>query len=175
MPPFLIIPGYTNSGPAHWQTLWERQLPNARRVQQRDWDHPNRSEWVTKLDEEIRTSAEPPVLIAHSLGCLTVVSWAAEHPRPITGALLVAPPDVETPDSLDVLRGFTPIPMLPLHFPSMVVASEDDPYVTLLRSVEFAQAWGSRFVSVGAAGHLNTAAGFGPWPAGEALLHQLLA
>lgn len=175
MPPFLIVPGYTNSGAAHWQSLWEQQFADARRVQQRDWDHPDRDEWIAALDEAIRASTEPPLLIAHSLGCLTVVAWAAGHSQRVAGALLVAPPDVEAADALDVLRGFAPIPMLPLRFPSIVVASENDPYATLARSTIFAQAWGSQFVSAGQAGHINTAAGYGPWPAGELLLQQLFA
>ena len=37
----------------------------------------------------------------------------------------------------------------------------------------FAAAWGTEFIDIGAAGHINTASGFGPWPFGEVLLERL--
>jgi uncharacterized protein len=175
MSEILLIPGYSGSGPEHWQTLWERRLPNARRVRQRDWNRPDRREWTTTVDREVRRCAAPPVLVAHSLGCLTVVCWAAEHEVAVKGALLVAPPDVEAPDALEEIRSFAPVPMEPLSFPVITVMSEDDPHATSARSRAFAAAWQSRLVSVGAAGHLNSASGLGSWPAGLELLDQLLA
>jgi predicted alpha/beta hydrolase family esterase len=69
--------------------------------------------------------------------------------------------------------GFAPIPLLTLPFPSIVVASEDDPWVSLERAGFFAERWGSRFQNIGKAGHINLAAGFGPWPQGLELLQQL--
>lgn len=169
----LTVPGYTGSGPQHWQSLWEARIPGARRVQQRDWDRPELIEWVAALDAEIAAAAAPPLLVAHSLGCLAVVHWAARHPRPVAGALLVAPADAEAADALAPLRGFAPIPRAPLPFPSILVASDDDPFLAPGRARELAAAWGSRLAGAGAAGHLNTVAGYGPWPAGEALLAEL--
>jgi uncharacterized protein len=174
MCPILIVPGYTGSGPEHWQSLWEKAMPHTRRVEQRAWAAPDRTEWVAALGRAITSTEAPPVLIAHSLGCLTVAHWASERRSAIAGALLVAPPDVERLDTPDVLRSFSPIPLSPLAFPSIVVASTDDPYVSVQRSATFARAWGCRFVTIGAAGHINTASGFGPWPEGELLLRQLM-
>jgi uncharacterized protein len=171
----LVLPGYQDSGPEHWQSLWERAVPDVRRVVQRDWESPDRDEWVATLDRAIAGASAPPVLVAHSLGCLAVVHWAARHRAPVHGALLVAPPDVERPDFLPAARSFGPIPRHPLPFPSVVVASADDPYADLDRARGFARAWGSELVDLGPAGHINTAAGFGPWPAGEALLERLRA
>jgi len=169
----LVVPGWTNSGPEHWQSLWERDHPGFRRVQQRDWDHPDRAEWVRTLDAAIRAESEPPVLVAHSLGCIAVAHWAAAHDRPIAGALLVAPADVERPDAPAPIRNFAPVPLPALPFPAIVVASSDDPYLGLDRAAHFARCWGARLVDLGAAGHINTDAGFGPWPRGLALLHEL--
>jgi predicted alpha/beta hydrolase family esterase len=169
----LIVPGYSNSGPEHWQSLWEREHPEYRRVMQRDWDHPERDVWVSALDQAIVQAAHPVVLVAHSLGCLTVAHWASQYERPIRGALLVAPPDAEAPDFAVDNGGFAPIPLAPLPFPSIVVASTDDPYVSLERAEQFARAWGSLCVNLGPCGHINTAAGFGPWPFGEELLAEL--
>ena len=171
--PVLVIPGWGDSGPTHWQTLWERANPAFRRVVQRDWEYPVRSEWVETLDRHIGAVGEPPVLVAHSLGCIAVAHWARAGSRPIHAALLVVPPDVEHPDFPPVMEGFAPIPRERLAFPSIVVGSRNDQFGDFERSRTLAEAWGSRFVDAGHSGHLNTDAGFGPWPLGEALLAEL--
>ena len=173
-PRVLILPGYQNSGPEHWQSLWEARHPEYRRVHQRDWEYPRRADWVAAVDEAVRADSAPVVFVAHSLGCVTVAHWAAGHAHEVAGALLVAPPDIERPDALSDVRDFAPIPLAPLPFPSIVVASTDDPFAAFERARAWADAWGSRFVSLGAAGHVNAAAGFGAWPAGEALLAELM-
>jgi predicted alpha/beta hydrolase family esterase len=171
--PVLIVPGWGDSGPGHWQALWERAHPEFRRVVQRDWEYPIRAEWVEALRRAILTAGDPVVVVAHSLGCLAVAHGAREGPLPVHAALLVAPPDVEHPDFPPVIEGFAPIPRQPLAFASVVVASRNDPYSDFEGTRALAHAWGSRFVDAGKSGHLNTDAGFGPWPLGEALLAEL--
>jgi predicted alpha/beta hydrolase family esterase len=173
-PPVLIVPGWGDSGPQHWQTLWERANPGFRRVVQRDWQYPIRAEWVETLTREIRGTAQPAVVVAHSLGCIALAHCASGGALPLKGALLVAPPDVEDPDFPPVIEGFAPVPRARLPFPSVVVASRNDPFAAFERSRSLAEAWGSRFVDAGCGGHLNADAGFGPWPVGEALLAELL-
>ncbi len=172
----LLIPGYGNSGPGHWQSLWEANLRYAKRVEMPNWDFPRRTEWVETLDTAIRAASQqaPPLLVAHSLGCLAVAHWAQSYQRPIHGALLVAPVDVERPDTLAVVKDFAPIPLFGLPFPSHVVASSNDPFTSIERSREFADAWDSLFTDLGPRGHINTAAGYGEWPRGEAFLQDLL-
>jgi predicted alpha/beta hydrolase family esterase len=173
----LIIPGYTNSGPQHWQSLWQKANPEYRRVEQQDWDTPDVALWVAALDREVQSASDPVVLVAHSLGCVTVAHWVVCHPEAasrVAAALLGAPADIERSDAPQVLRAFGPIPCLPLPFPSVVVASATDPYAHIDRARMFAEAWRSRFVDIGDAGHINTAAGFGPWPDGEQILASLL-
>jgi predicted alpha/beta hydrolase family esterase len=171
--PVLMVPGWESSGPQHWQSLWERANPAFRRVRQRDWDHPLRADWIAALDAAVAECQRPPVLVGHSLGCIAIAEWASRASRRAAGALLVAPADVERDDAPGAIRDFIPVPMQALPFPSIVVASTDDPYLGIDRAEAFAAAWGSRLVSIGAAGHINTAAGFGEWPAGERLLHEL--
>jgi predicted alpha/beta hydrolase family esterase len=168
-----MLPGYLDSDPGHWQTLWERAHPGYRRVQQRDWEHPHRDEWVAALERALAEVAGPVMLVAHSLGCMLVAHWAAEFRRPIQGALLVAPPDVERADFPPEITGFAPVPRERLPFPSILVASTNDPYADFARSELFAACWGSRLVPLGACGHINAEAGFGPWPEGERLLAEL--
>ncbi|MBW3572432.1 MAG: alpha/beta hydrolase [Gemmatimonadetes bacterium] len=174
LPLVLTVPGWTGSGPGHWQTLWERAEPRrVRRVEQRDWDAPRLDDWIRALDAAIAAEPASVVLAAHSLGCIAVAHWAANSTRAIAGALLVAPADVERPDAPGAIRGFAPVPLRPLPFRSVLVASSDDEYLAMDRAAHFARCWGSELVPIGAAGHVNTAAGFGRWPEGERLLRAL--
>ena len=174
--PVLIIPGLGGSGPDHWQSRWQSRLPNARRVEQADWDEPDRADWIARLDEAVAQAEHPPILIAHSLSCALVACWAATHARPVHAALLVAPADIEsdthTPSEAHVFR---PLPMTRLPFPTIVAASRDDPYVAFARATAMAKVWGAELVDVGNAGHINTASGYGEWPEGERLLVRLQA
>ena len=119
------------------------------------------------------------VLVAHSSACALVAHWAAAAPAAhrsrVVGALLVAPSDPEGPHYPVGPSGFAPMPLLPLPFRTIVVASRNDDYVSLERARSCADAWGSTFVDVGSAGHINSASGLGAWPAGYALLEGLRA
>ena len=126
----LIIPGYENSGPDHWQTRWERQLSTARRVEQASWDAPRRSEWVARIVTEVKRARRPVVLVAHSLGVPAVAHAAPQlKGSQVRGAFLVGLPDVENPALIpDVELDFGPLPRDPLPFPSVLVASRNDPF-----------------------------------------------
>jgi predicted alpha/beta hydrolase family esterase len=172
----LTLAGLWNSGPQHWQTLWEAKYPAWVRVPHRDWSNPNCHEWVAELDAAIAACEGPPLLVAHSLGTMLVAHWARSGSQlKVAGAFLVSPSDVEAPSYPVDANGFAPVPMQQLPFPSMVVASGDDPFVSIARARSFAQAWGSKLVEIGAAGHVNGDAGYGPWPQGEQLLEQFCA
>lgn len=176
--PVLLVPGWRNSGPGHWQSLWEARLKGARRVEMPNWEVPRRQEWVEALDEAVqafwREVPEPPVLVAHSVGCQAVAHWAATFDRPVRAALLVAPADVERRGAPEVLRSFAPIPKGRLPFPSRVVASDNDPNLSEPRARAMAEAWGAAFTLIPGGGHFNPPAGYGEWPAGEALLQEWL-
>ena len=174
-PSVLILPGIGNSGPEHWQSLWERRNPAFRRVQQRDWDHPEKDEWVEALELAVVQSRGNVVLVAHSLACLAVAHWAFGSRTRVKAALLVAVPDPEGPSFPREARGFSAVPLQPFGFSSAVVASADDPYGGLEHSKRCAHAWGARLVTVGAVGHINAQSGLGDWPEGFALLRELIA
>ncbi|MGH6893492.1 MAG: RBBP9/YdeN family alpha/beta hydrolase [Dongiaceae bacterium] len=173
-PPVLIVPGLGGSGPDHWQSLWQARLPNASRVEQADWDRPDRAGWIARLDAAVAQAPRPPILVAHSLSCALVACWAASYLRPIHAALLVGPADIEsdtrTPPETHTFR---PLPLARLPFTTIVVASRDDPYVDFERATAMARAWCAELVDAGNAGHLNTASGYGEWPVGERLLSRL--
>ena len=176
MTPVLVLPGWGDSGPQHWQTLWEAADPLCRRVVQRDWMNPSLTEWREALDHAVAACERPPILVAHSLACALVAHWAARTQHRAAGALLVAPADADIVSlMIESIASFAPVPLDPLPFASIVVASTDDPYVSVPRAETFARAWGARLVVIGAAGHINADAGFGNWPEGWRLLQELRA
>lgn len=173
----LTLPGLNGSGQGHWQTLWEKHRANIRRVEQAHWNDPSPTTWMKRLHEEIVAPGKPVLLVAHSLGCHVVANWAAiiaqGYGRPVAGALLVAPPEVERLDAHPVLRRFSPRPRQPLPFPSILVASRDDRYATIEESRSMARIWQSHFVDIGNCGHINADSGLGLWRNGLNLLDQL--
>ena len=171
----LLLPGWLDSGPGHWQSRWEA-LYGDQRVQQDDWEWPRRGDWMARLEEVILESEEPAVLVAHSLGCQLVAAWAAHsrHVARVRAALLVAVPDTERDDMPPNLFNWRPIVREPMPFASLVVTSSDDPYGSLERTEQIASAWGSASFSIGERGHINGDSALGDWPQGRALLHELL-
>lgn len=172
--PVLILPGIYNSGPEHWQSLWQAAHPNFQRVMQRDWDYPVCSEWVATLEQAVKEAGPRTILVAHSMGCLLVAHWAASTQLTIEGAMLVSVPDSTGPNFPSEAVGFAPVPLNILPFKSIVVASSDDPYGSVDHMQRCASAWGSRFVAIGAAGHINAGSGLGAWPDGYHLLETLV-
>jgi uncharacterized protein len=195
-PRVLILPGWQNSGPAHWQSLWEAQH-GYERVQQHDWMHPLRGDWITQLEDHVLSISQLPahipralepenslknsspqiLLVAHSLGCHLVAAWAAlsQNAHRVKGALLVAPPDGQREQFPAELKSWRPPVLQKLPFPSICVISSDDPFCELQVGCEMAAAWGSRLMELGDKGHINADSDLGDWPQGQALLAQLLA
>jgi predicted alpha/beta hydrolase family esterase len=167
---FIIVPGWRDSGPGHWQSLWADRLAGAVRVQQDDWITPSRQAWVATLARTILQQGEPVVVVAHSLGCIATAHLPPEAAARIQGALLVAPAD---PERLAVLSDFAPVPFQKLPYRSVLVASSNDPFCPVRLAGAYARAWGSEFVRLPEAGHINIASGHGEWPLGVALLQSL--
>lgn len=174
---YLIVPGWQGSGDEHWQSHWQRSLPNSSRVEQRDWLTPRRDEWVAALEQQIAADPRPAILIAHSLGCVTVAHWATQASsaalRRVRGALLVAPADVERPSCPEALRNFAPMPRQLLPFPSQLVGSDNDSAASAARAIELARDWGSEVAILSGAGHINVKSGHQRWDQGFAYLFRL--
>lgn len=164
----LIVPGWTNSGPNHWQTRWQARLKTARRVEQDDWDTVDLAKWTGCLVAAVEAATKPIVLIAHSCGVPTVAHAAPRFPEGrVVGAFLVAPGgESQTAAIPGMDPAFTPYPREPLPFPSLLIASSNDPYCTPAEAGDMALAWGSLLIDAGDAGHINTESGHGPWPEG---------
>lgn len=163
----LIIPGLRSSGPAHWQSWLEQRVPGAVRVEQSDWATAKLADWSSRVRSAISRTSGPIVVVAHSFGVLAAVQAASDHDKRIAGALLVAPADPDRFGVSDVL------PDGPLNFPAIVVGSTNDPWMRFDRVAYWADRWRADLINLGAAGHINADAGYGPWPEGLAFLQQL--
>lgn len=184
-PTVLIVPGLRDHAPEHWQTLLHEELERegwpVASVPRRQHEKLSCALWIEALEQSLASIAGPVVLVAHSGGAMMVVHWAqARGRRPIHGALLATPADLEQPlppgyPSQDELQrhGWLPVPRLPLPFRSIVAASSNDPLARHDRVADFAAAWGSELVELGPVGHLNPAAGYGPWPRAREFVHAL--
>ncbi|MGS5086284.1 RBBP9/YdeN family alpha/beta hydrolase [Hydrogenophaga sp. A37] len=169
-PTVIIVPGWRNSGAGHWQSLWTERLPHVLRVEQDDWVSPLKRAWVQRLTDTIEQAPGPVVVVAHSLGCIATTHLPPEVAARIQGALLVAPAD---PERRGVLADFAPVPYQKLPYRSVLVASSNDPFCPVRLAGAYARAWGSEFVRLNDAGHINVDSGHGEWPLGLALLQSL--
>jgi predicted alpha/beta hydrolase family esterase len=175
---FLVLPGWQGSGEDHWQTHWQKALPNTSRLQVTSWVKPDPQEWREALEATLQQLDAPVVLIAHSLGCINLVNWpeqaSAELLKKIQAALLVAPADVERPGCPDALQPFAPISRKPLPFPALVLGSKNDPAASAQRVSELANLWQVPYEILGRVGHINTASGHHRWEEGFHWLYELL-
>lgn len=169
------IPGLRNSDTGHWQTDWETRFPESfQRVHQLSWEQPDKGLWTNAIEESLADSNHQDlILIGHSVGCATIMHWHKDFHHRIKAALLVAPSDVDRLGFPKYITGFSPMPLDLLPFPSIVVASTDDHVVSIERAEYFAENWGSDFVTIENAGHIETKSGFGKWEEGLGLVWKL--
>ncbi|WP_437879547.1 RBBP9/YdeN family alpha/beta hydrolase [Pseudomonas sp. LRF_L74] len=174
---YLILPGWQGSPEQHWQSHWQRSLPNCTRVEQRDWNLPDQGDWIVALERQVNADTTPVILIAHSLGCITVANWAQRAPAAslgkVLGALLVAPADVERPACPEALKGFAPISRSALPFPTQLIGSDNDAAASPVRALELARDWGAHAAILPGAGHINVKSGHERWEQGFAYLYRL--
>lgn len=170
----LMLPGWLNSGAGHWQSQWELRHGYTR-VEQHDWQRPLRGDWIARLEDMLLSCTEPAVLVAHSLGCLTVAAWAAhsKNLHLVKAALLVAPPDSAREDMRQMLPGWV-VRLQKLPFKTLVFASSNDPFCALARAEQLAFAWEADYKSIGDRGHINAESGLGDWPQAHAELEHLM-
>jgi|SRR5687768_59014 len=178
----LIVPGLRDHVTDHWQTHLAAQLPTAVTVAPLQVDKLSCAARVDALDDALAAIAGPVIVVAHSAGVMMLAHWAqSRRPRGyVVGALLATPADVESPfpagyPTIDTLQahGWLPIPRMPLPFPTLLAASRNDPLCAFHRAQQLALDWRSELVDLGDVGHLNPAAGYGPWPRALELVARL--
>lgn len=166
---FLILPCRDNASPDHWQSHWQLALPGMTRVEQDDWMDPQLALWAARLNEYLERASRPVILIAYSLGTSLIMHWAKQaHRFNVAGAFMVATSDRGQPDIWPDAQknGFAPMVLDRLPFPSMVLASRNDPYVVFDRSESFGAVWGATLVDMGHSGHMGNSDKLGLWPKG---------
>ncbi len=162
----LLVPGLRDSGPAHWQTHWERHL-GARRVVQDDFERADLEGWSDRIVETAVRGGRDLVLVAHSFGCLAAVHAAPRLARHLRALMLVAP---ASPAKFGIEHAL----WRPVEVPSLLVASRNDPWLSFDGARELVKRWSSRLHDLGHAGHINADSGYGPWPEGLELLSGLI-
>lgn len=164
----LIVPGLGGGGPGYWYERWGKKLRTANRVEQDNWDNPDFNDWQNRIVAAVEQAKQPVVLIAHSLGVISCVHAATRFPhQKVAGGYFVAPQDIDAISSImPAVKAFGDVPTAPLDFPSIVVASSNDPYCAYEKAEDMSFAWGSKFETAGDSGHINDASGQGPWPEG---------
>jgi predicted alpha/beta hydrolase family esterase len=165
----VLVPGLYDSGPEHWQSYWQRRYPGWQRVTQRNWNVADLDLWIDAIKRKLSTCQRPAILIGHSLGALASCTLVVNEQVNVAGLVLVAPAE---PVKFELEEQ---VPCCALPVPSIVIASQNDPVMRYDRAEFWAQAWGSRFVSIGEAGHINAEAGFGSWPYGLSILGEFLS
>ncbi|HEY0963747.1 MAG TPA: alpha/beta fold hydrolase [Pseudomonadales bacterium] len=182
--PIFFIPGFHGSGAGHWQTWLQNRLPHSSTLRDVDWEFPELSAWADQAHHQIASAGVPPLLVAHSFGCLVAAVVAAENPRSVAGIVFVAPANPDrfaaagglrntsldgTPQAIASAADILP-ERLPRQLPTTLLASENDPWLDFSNALVIARRWNSHFVDLGEAGHVNAESGYGPWPG---LLRQL--
>ena len=165
----LIVPGLHGSGHAHWQTWLQAHFRNAVRVEQPDWDRADIVRWSQRIAQTL--AAHSParwVAVGHSFGCLALAHFLGQGGQGVDGALLVAPADPHKFDADAFL------PATRLGIPSVLLGSENDPWMTADAARAWASTWDAQFINLGNVGHINTEAGFGPLPQAKTLVELLI-
>ena len=151
----LAIPGHAPLEPGHWLERWTGRLSTALPV-------PAAQGNDDPLHRLIAEAPGPVVALAYREGIERLLAHA--DALPVTGAFLVAPLE----NSVVAER------IEPLPFPSILVASRDDPLCPFERAEDMGASWGSLFVDAGEAGELDAASGRGPWPEGLMVLAKFM-
>jgi uncharacterized protein len=166
--PVVIVPGLRNSDAQHWQTRWQENLPNSKRIELPEWNTADLAKWKQGIIRQLQNIDKPAVLIAHSFGALASASVAQEFPEKIAALFLVAPAD---PDKFHIAQQ---LPQQPLPVPTQIIASSNDPWLAEAKAAYWALLWGADYFRYKNVGHINSASNLGNWPEGITHLQRLL-
>ncbi|MBN2896880.1 MAG: alpha/beta hydrolase [Campylobacterales bacterium] len=172
----LILHGWHASPPPHWQDWLARELVSrgviVAFVQLSNPMNPSLALWLREAAEAL-AALRPDTVVCHSLG--NVLWWHLCHTQRalhVESLLMVAPP--RDLSDYEAVAEFFPV-ALPQELyatESLLVTSEDDPYLNKAEALRFARALGVKHISFQNMGHINAASGYGPWPW---MLEQVMA
>lgn len=170
---FLILHGLGGSTGGHWQEwLFHELKARGERVcfpQFPDWDRPRKAIWLAQLNDVMASIPEKEklVVIAHSLGCMLWIHYAAQClKRKVSKAILVCPPSRFLDE--EAIKDFFPLPENTSALAegadrTLIVTSSTDPFLPK-NSVSQYFEYGVPCLILPGMGHINVKSGYGPWP-----------
>lgn len=167
-PRVVTLPGLHGSDIAHWQSWLESEFPDSIRVTQKDWNTPTLEVWTRAAIAVFSRLQHPHVAVAHSFGCLAAVQALQSDFTNVVGLLLVAP---ASPGKFNIRS----LNRKTLKTRSVVVASNTDPWMSANEARALAQDWGSSYINLGDAGHINVESGYGSFDYAKQLVNILFA
>ncbi len=172
----LNVPGIGNSGAMHWQSNWELTFPNIKRLSQKNWDSPDKDDWVAELGRLIKQNTDKPiVLITHSLGGgVAIHANELDKLQNVKGVFMVALPDIERDDFPKDCTGFVPMPKKALTIPGVMISSETDDWCSINVAEKWAEILKVPFINIGDKQHICGASEFETWEEGKRLLVEFL-
>jgi uncharacterized protein len=174
--PVVVLHGWGGSEPEHWQTWLADRLAVEHEVRYPGLpspDTPLLDDWLAALDSTVAgLPAGGYDVVCHSLAVLLWLHRTARGPvtpRP-NRVLLVAPPSPRT--AIPELASFVPVPLdveavRQNADGTVLVCADDDPYCPEGAALAYGRPLKLPVTVLPGAGHINVAAGYGPWPAVE--------
>ena len=173
--PVVLLHGWQLNEAGHWQTWLAGELRSAGRTvvypELPDADHPQREAWLAALRQHLADlPADGFDVVAHSLGAVLWLHHTVESsgaPRPARVALVAPPsPSLTYPE----LASFLPPPLSVDAVRAgadgtVLVGGSDDPHCPEGVAEAYGRPLKIATTVVAGGHHLNTAAGYGPWPA----------
>lgn len=163
---FILIPGWLADEAApqprhastdddHWISRWQRSIASAQ------WLKRDPQPASDSLVAQTAALVRPTVIVTHGHG-IDVLLEACDklEEGAITGAFIVAPTAAGNAIQSSDADALT------LRFPSVLIAPDNNPALTVSAAQNLASSLGSHYVSAGTVGQLDAGSGHGPWPEG---------
>ncbi len=175
MPAFVLLHGLDGSGPDHWQTWLAKRLTDGaqdvRFPDLPDAADPQPDAWEQAVRAEVAAAGPDCTVLCHSLACLTWLRIASSADRQLAARVaLVAPPHTtEVPAVVRFkLARLVPKAVHVAAGETRIVWAPDDEYCPGGAAKSFGAPLRISGDRIERGGHLNTDAGYGPWPGIEA-------
>jgi predicted alpha/beta hydrolase family esterase len=131
---------------------------------------PRPDAWLAALQPELAALEGERIVLCHSLACLLWLLNARDGASDVADrVLLVAPPCTDEIEQVVRFRpdGVTAEDLARAAGATRMLCSDADPYCPAGAASRFGDALELDYAVIAGGGHLNTDAGYGPWPAVE--------
>lgn len=164
----LILHGWGGSNFPHWQSWLAGEIAKdygtVSFLEFSDYEFPNFGVWKKELLEHMK-EFKPDIVICHSLAnTLWFQLCNANAIEKIEKLYLVAPPSLNS--KIAEIESFFPLdmPTNPHAKETLLVASTNDPYMSMGEAKELQESLGVEMIVLEDAGHINADSGYGEWP-----------